>query len=246
MKIRRRATALAGAAVATLALVPGPAHGDARVPAPPVSTAVRPLAADTALRLAAAVRAQADAQRTAATAAMAAEARHAAAGARRAQEAAKRHAARKAAAERKARASRAAERLRRAWVRPVDGHVLGAPFGIGGRLWSHRHSGQDFVVPTGTPVRAVHSGTVVEAGWGGAYGYHVVIKHGPGTYTQYGHLSALAVHTGQRVGTGQRIGRSGSTGNSTGPHLHFEARTRPVYGFAVPPLAFLRARGVAL
>ncbi|MFD3998708.1 M23 family metallopeptidase [Streptomyces sp. NPDC058548] len=141
----------------------------------------------------------------------------------------------------------AAERLREAvWVRPVEGYVIGASYGQGGRYWARRHSGQDFVVPTGTPVRAVHHGIVVEAGWGGAYGYNVIVKHGPGVYTQYGHLSSLRVQTGQRVGTGQTIGRSGATGNTTGPHLHFEARTRPVYGYAIAPLTFLRARGVRL
>jgi murein DD-endopeptidase MepM/ murein hydrolase activator NlpD len=74
----------------------------------------------------------------------------------------------------------------------------------------------------------------------------VVIRHHDGRYSQYAHLSALAVKAGQQVNTGQRIGRSGSTGNATGPHLHFEIRTGPAYGSDVDPLAYLRAGGVAV
>ncbi|MFJ9848762.1 M23 family metallopeptidase [Streptomyces sp. NPDC101150] len=135
-----------------------------------------------------------------------------------------------------------------AWVKPVDAYTLGEPFGIAGSHWSHKHSGQDFVVPTGTQVHAVHHGTVVKAGpWGGgdgpAYGNAVVIQHENGTYTQYAHLSQIQVQVGQQVVTGQQIGLSGSTGNSTGPHLHFEVRTGPDYGTGVEPTGFLRAHG---
>ncbi|MFC8277860.1 M23 family metallopeptidase [Streptomyces sp. NPDC057271] len=159
--------------------------------------------------------------------------------------AAEQRASRKASADRAARARRA--QLRQAsWVAPVRGYHLGASYGLGGGLWAHRHSGQDFVVPSGTAVLAVHDGTVVEAGWGGAYGWNIVIRHSSGVYTQYAHLSRLGVRTGQRVGTGQVIGRSGSTGNSTGPHLHFEARTAPWYGSSIAPLQFLRSRGARL
>ena len=77
-------------------------------------------------------------------------------------------------------------------------------------------------MPTGTSVRAVTAGEVVSAGWAGSYGYEVIIAHPDGTYSQYAHLSAISVSEGQPVTSGQRIGRSGSTGNSTGPHLHFE------------------------
>lgn len=80
--------------------------------------------------------------------------------------------------------------------------------------------------------------------WAGAYGYEVVIRHSDGKYSQYAHLSALHVRAGQSVSGGQRIARSGSTGNSTGPHLHFEIRTGPGYGSDVDPLAYLRAGGV--
>ncbi|WP_336054370.1 M23 family metallopeptidase [Streptomyces sp. CA2R101] len=138
-----------------------------------------------------------------------------------------------------------------AWVKPVDKYTLGEPFGIAGSHWSHKHSGQDFVVPTGTAVKAVHKGTVIKAGpWGGgdgpAYGNAIVIQHDNGTYTQYAHLSQIQVRVGQQVGAGQQIGLSGSTGNSTGPHLHFEVRTGPNYGTGIEPTGFLRAHGDAV
>ncbi|MFM9373625.1 peptidoglycan DD-metalloendopeptidase family protein [Streptomyces sp. Da 82-17] len=121
------------------------------------------------------------------------------------------------------------------------------PYRASGGSWaSGYHTGVDFAVPTGTSVRAVAGGRVVSAGWGGAYGYEVVIRHADGRYSQYAHLSALSVRAGQDVGAGQRIARSGSTGNSTGPHLHFEIRTGPGYGSDVDPLAYLRAGGVRL
>jgi murein DD-endopeptidase MepM/ murein hydrolase activator NlpD len=87
---------------------------------------------------------------------------------------------------------------------------------------------------------------VVSAGWGGSYGYQVVIRHADGHYTQYGHLSAISVRDGQTVAAGQRIGRSGATGNATGPHLHFEVRTGPGFGSDINPLAYLRAGGVRI
>jgi murein DD-endopeptidase MepM/ murein hydrolase activator NlpD len=137
------------------------------------------------------------------------------------------------------------------WETPVAKYALGAAFGLAGNLWSHNHSGQDFVVPSGTPVRAVHTGVVVKAGpYGGgdgpAYGNAIVIKHDNATYSQYAHLSRIDVRIGQSVTTGQRIGLSGNTGNTTGPHLHFEIRTTPNYGSAVEPLAFLREHGVKI
>ncbi|MFE9068182.1 M23 family metallopeptidase [Streptomyces violaceusniger] len=135
------------------------------------------------------------------------------------------------------------------WQTPVDKFSIGAAFGLAGNLWSHNHSGQDFVVPTGTPVHAAHEGVVVKAGPNGggdgpAYGNAIVIKHDNATYSQYAHLSRIDVRIGQTVTEGQQIGLSGSTGNSTGPHLHFEIRTTPNYGTAVEPLKFLRDHGV--
>lgn len=122
----------------------------------------------------------------------------------------------------------------------------GTPYHQAGSWSSGYHTGVDFPVPTGTSVKAVGPGTVVSAGWGGAYGYQIVIRHSDGKYSQYAHLSSLLVRSGQHVGGGQRIARSGSTGNVTGPHLHFEIRTGPDYGSDVDPLAYLRAGGVSV
>ena len=124
---------------------------------------------------------------------------------------------------------------------------LGTPYRKAGSSWSKGyHTGVDFPVPTGTSVKAVAAGKVVSAGWGGSFGYQVVIRHADGRYTQYAHLSAISVKSGQTVGGGQRIGRSGSTGNSTGPHLHFEVRTGPGFGSDIDPVAYLRAGGVRI
>ncbi|MFF3445904.1 transglycosylase family protein [Streptomyces sp. NPDC002667] len=131
-------------------------------------------------------------------------------------------------------------------VAPVHA-ATGTPYHAAGSHWSKGyHTGVDFPVPTGTSVAAVAAGHVVSAGWGGSFGYQVVIRHADGRYTQYGHLSAIAVKDGQSVVAGQRIGRSGSTGNSTGPHLHFEVRTGPGFGSDVDPVAYLRAGGVRI
>ncbi|MFJ6354268.1 transglycosylase family protein [Streptomyces sp. NPDC092046] len=130
---------------------------------------------------------------------------------------------------------------------PVSDTDIGTRYRKEGSSWaSGYHTGVDFPVPTGTSVRAVASGRVVSAGWAGSYGYQVVIRHEDGRYSQYAHLSALNVREGQRVNPGQRIARSGSTGNSSGPHLHFEMRTGPGYGSDIDPLAYLRARGVSI
>ncbi|MEV5319405.1 transglycosylase family protein [Streptomyces sp. NPDC052687] len=131
-------------------------------------------------------------------------------------------------------------------VAPVSG-ALGTPYRATGSSWSKGyHTGVDFPVPTGTSVQAVGAGRVVSAGWGGSFGYEVVIRHGDGRFTQYAHLSAISVKAGQTVGAGQRIGRAGSTGNSSGPHLHFEVRTGPGFGTDVDPIAYLRAGGVRM
>jgi murein DD-endopeptidase MepM/ murein hydrolase activator NlpD len=129
---------------------------------------------------------------------------------------------------------------------PVDAAV-GTAYGVAGSMWSSGyHTGVDFVVGEGTPVVAVTSGQVVSAGDGGAYGNEVVIQHADGYYSQYAHLSSISVSAGQQVGTGDQIGLSGSTGNVTGPHLHFEIRTGPDYGSDIDPLAYLRANGVTI
>ncbi|MBQ0987885.1 transglycosylase family protein [Streptomyces sp. F63] len=134
-----------------------------------------------------------------------------------------------------------------AFSAPVAGASPSTPYRASGGSWSSGyHTGVDFPVATGTSVRAVASGQVVSAGWAGAYGYQVVLRHGDGRYSQYAHLSQLSVRAGQQVPAGQQLGRSGSTGNSTGPHLHFEVRTGPGYGSDIDPLAYLRGRGVAI
>ncbi|MFJ6700230.1 transglycosylase family protein [Streptomyces sp. NPDC091272] len=129
---------------------------------------------------------------------------------------------------------------------PVDSG-FSTPYRAAGSSWSKGyHTGVDFPVPTGTSVKAVGPGSVVSAGYAGSYGYQVVLRHADGKYTQYAHLSALTVREGQKVDVGQRIGRSGSTGNSTGPHLHFEVRTGPGFGSDVDPVAYLRAGGATV
>ncbi|MFK0115689.1 transglycosylase family protein [Streptomyces sp. NPDC090994] len=131
-------------------------------------------------------------------------------------------------------------------VAPVDA-ATGTPYHQTGSSWSQGyHTGVDFPVPTGTSVKSVAAGQVVSAGWEGSFGYQVVVRHADGRYSQYAHLSAISVKDGQSVGAGQRIGRSGSTGNSTGPHLHFEVRTGPGFGTDVDPVAYLRAGGVSI
>ncbi|GGW82530.1 peptidase [Streptomyces lucensis JCM 4490] len=128
---------------------------------------------------------------------------------------------------------------------PVAGATIGTGYHVAGGMWSSGyHTGVDFVVPTGTPLKAVGAGTVVSAGWGGAYGNQVVIKLDDGHYAQYGHLSRLSVSAGQTVTAGRQIGLSGATGNVTGPHLHFEIRTTPDYGSDIDPVGYLREHGV--
>lgn len=131
------------------------------------------------------------------------------------------------------------------FVAPVDASS-GTPYRAGSSWSKGYHTGLDFPVPTGTTVKSVAAGEVVSSGWGGSFGYQVVIRHTDGRYTQYAHLSAISVKSGQNVSAGQRIGRSGSTGNSTGPHLHFEVRTGPAFGSDVDPVAYLRAGGVRI
>ncbi|MBW8738209.1 MAG: M23 family metallopeptidase [Streptomyces turgidiscabies] len=152
----------------------------------------------------------------------------------------------KEAREAQARAAREAERKRlNSYVAPISGSYISTGYQAGGGIWSSgSHTGIDFHAASGTPVHAVGSGTVVEAGWGGSYGNNVVIKMIDGTYTQYGHLSSINVSVGQTVTPGQEIGLSGATGNVTGAHLHFEARTTAEYGSDIDPVAYLRSHGV--
>ena len=112
--------------------------------------------------------------------------------------------------------------------------VRSDPFGRGPAM----HSGLDFRSSSSDPVRATANGRVETAGWNGGYGKMVEIDHGNGISTRYGHMSEIEVKVGQMVRIGQTIGRVGSTGRSTGPHLHYETR---IDGDAVDPQKFLRA-----
>ncbi|MGW5198554.1 M23 family metallopeptidase [Streptomyces spiralis] len=193
--------------------------------------------------VAAKIDAQATAQRKAAEHKKAEEAAR-----KKAEEAARKKAAERAKKEREAkeRAAREAERRRlNAFVPPISGSYVSTGYKTGGSLWSSgSHTGVDFHAASGTAVHAVGLGTVVQAGWGGAYGNQIVIRMADGLYTQYGHLSSIGVSVGQQVVPGQQIGLSGATGNVTGPHLHFEARTSPDYGSDINPVAYLRKHGV--
>ncbi|MFD4631660.1 M23 family metallopeptidase [Streptomyces sp. NPDC058284] len=137
-------------------------------------------------------------------------------------------------------------RRTRAWVTPVRSYELSAGFDSVGGRWAHRHTGQDFAVGIGTPVRSAGAGRVESVSCGGSFGIEVVVRHKGGYFTQYAHLAAVTVDQGERVRPGQWIGQSGTTGNSTGPHLHFEVRLTPEPGSAVDPREWLAERGVTL
>jgi murein DD-endopeptidase MepM/ murein hydrolase activator NlpD len=131
-------------------------------------------------------------------------------------------------------------------VRPVAGSIpaaggFGARWVRGCGACSTNHLGLDFAAPTGTPALAVMPGRVVSAGVFGGYGNQVLLQHADGTQTRYGHLSEIAVRVGQTVAAGERVGAVGSTGVSTGSHLHFEViiGSRPV-----DPAVWLGVRGL--
>lgn len=125
------------------------------------------------------------------------------------------------------------------YIWPVSGGYVSS--GFGGRSApkagaSTYHKGIDIACSVGTAVMASNGGTVTSAGWQSGYGYVVYIDHGNGVQTRYGHLSKILVSVGEKVSQGERIALSGNTGNSTGPHCHFEIR---VNGTAVNPLNYL-------
>ncbi|MGP3637046.1 M23 family metallopeptidase [Streptomyces sp. 24-1644] len=132
------------------------------------------------------------------------------------------------------------------WVAPVENYALSAGFARVGEHWARRHTGQDFAVDIGTPVRSVGEGRVFSVSCGGAFGVEVVVGHPGGYYTQYAHLAGVTVDQGERVGAGQWIGQAGTSGNSTGPHLHFEVRLTPLLGSGVDPVRWLGEHGVTL
>ena len=124
---------------------------------------------------------------------------------------------------------------------PVDGVNLSSDYGMrthpvsGGR---RAHKGVDLAAPIGTPIYATADGTVSRADWFSSYGLYVAIEHGGKLQTRYGHMSRLNVAAGQQVRKGDIIGFVGSTGRSTGPHLHYEVR---VDGAAVNPVPYMQA-----
>jgi murein DD-endopeptidase MepM/ murein hydrolase activator NlpD len=127
-----------------------------------------------------------------------------------------------------------------AWLLPLHNYSLTSKFG---QRWGRLHAGVDLALPEGTPIMAMHKGTVVLAGWHGGYGNAVIIDHGNGLQTLYGHNSALMVKVGQEVNAGDVISKLGNTGFSTGPHLHLEIH---VNGKQVDPIAFFQSKGVDL
>jgi murein DD-endopeptidase MepM/ murein hydrolase activator NlpD len=148
-------------------------------------------------------------------------------------------------AEAEAAAAAEAERLARlavSYIKPVACYTLTTGFGESD-LWGNIHAGQDFNAPTGTPVHAVHTGTVTSAGWAGAYGYRVVLALDDGTELWYCHLSTMVATEGP-VTTGDTIGRVGATGNVPAPHLHLEVR--PAGGDAADPLPWLASHEVTV
>lgn len=118
------------------------------------------------------------------------------------------------------------------FIWPVNGTVVS---GFGWR-WGRMHEGIDISASSGTPIWAAAAGIVIHAGWLGGYGNLVVVDHGNGLATAYAHASAILVGVGQQVSQGETLSLVGSTGNSSGPHLHFEVR---VNGAAVDPLFYL-------
>lgn len=124
------------------------------------------------------------------------------------------------------------------WLLPLHDYRFTSPYGV---RWSKLHAGVDLAAPEGTPFSASHSGTVKLASWYGGYGNAIIIEHGDGTESVYGHASKLLVRVGQKVKAGDVIGLVGNTGHSFGAHLHFEVH---VNGDAKDPVPYLRARGM--
>jgi murein DD-endopeptidase MepM/ murein hydrolase activator NlpD len=124
------------------------------------------------------------------------------------------------------------------WLLPLHGYNYTSPYGM---RWGKLHAGVDLAAPEGTPYHAIHGGTVTLARYYGGYGYAVIIDHGDGTESVYGHSSKLLVKEGQQVKAGDRLGLVGNTGHSFGAHLHLEVH---VNGVARDPIPYLRSHGV--
>jgi murein DD-endopeptidase MepM/ murein hydrolase activator NlpD len=124
------------------------------------------------------------------------------------------------------------------WLLPLDDFEFTSPFGV---RWGKLHAGIDLAAPDGTPYKAVHSGTVTQAGYLGGYGYALTIKNADGTEVIYAHSRRLLVKAGDKIKAGQIIGEVGNTGASYGTHLHLEIH---VGGRPIDPVPFLRDHGV--
>ncbi|MFG1621133.1 M23 family metallopeptidase [Kribbella sp. NPDC049227] len=155
---------------------------------------------------------------------------------------AKAAAARKAAALAKAKAAAAKAKAAPKVVLPTTGYHLTARFDQAGGRWAHNHTGLDFAAPMGTPVRSVMAGEVIQADYEGAYGRQVKVRHADGTVTSYSHMSEFDVSVGDSVSAGSKVGAIGMTGNTTGPHVHFEVL--PGGGSPINPEPWLREHGV--
>ncbi|MFF5085080.1 M23 family metallopeptidase [Actinoplanes sp. NPDC000266] len=129
-----------------------------------------------------------------------------------------------------------------AWVNPNPAGRVTSCFG---QRWGRLHAGVDIAGPHGSPILAAGAGVVVRAGAAAGYGNAVLIDHGNGYLTHYGHMSVIAVSAGQHVTPGERIGDEGSTGHSTGPHLHFEVHVG-TYKNPIEPTRWLHEHGVRL
>jgi murein DD-endopeptidase MepM/ murein hydrolase activator NlpD len=120
----------------------------------------------------------------------------------------------------------------------LTGYHITATFGQGGNRWAHNHTGLDFAAPIGTRVSSVMKGVVIFADWAGPYGRQVRVRHEDGTVTWYNHMSKFSVSVGETVYAGDQVGAVGMTGNTTGPHMHFEVH--PDGGSAIDPDPWLR------
>ncbi|WP_329020886.1 M23 family metallopeptidase [Streptomyces sp. NBC_00690] len=196
---------------------------------------------------------QASADAAAKLAAEKAAAAKAAQDAKKAEELAEKKAAKKAAdakkkAEAEAKEKAEAERLAKlakSFSLPLSSYTITARYGQSGPMWSSgQHTGLDLAASTGTPLKAVTSGTIKSAGWSNSYGYNVILKLNDGTEVMYAHMSSMSVSAGAKVSTGQMIGRVGATGNASAAHLHLEVKTPG--GSGIDPLSWLRGKGLTI